>query len=199
MLGYSPIGSAPLGAGLQVTSGPAAGALSVTLDDVVLTAAGTLAKKPIIGGIVLTLDDIGLVAVGQLAKRPITAALSVVLDDVVLVASSGQFPFRRSESRTHRIGPLLSDRQPVFHVSPGAKLDFSFDWAPWEADGDDLVTGYAVQAPAGVERSGVMKNGSIITVWLSVVDHRAVHSIRCTINSASGRTDSRAIQLVPVQ
>jgi len=87
-------------------------------------------------------------------------------------------------------------------VSPGAKLNWAWDWSAWLEDGD-AIQSHEITVDAGLTLVGTSTAvGAVISCVLQVAadiaQYQAV-SATCRITTTAGLIDSRAIYMLPSQ
>lgn len=89
----------------------------------------------------------------------------------------------------------IGNPRPSIAKDPDARLDYSFDWTDWLADGEAIST-YAVTVD-GVTKESDSRSGAVVTAWVSGGTAGDVASVTCSIttNSVPARTDHRTVYL----
>lgn len=83
-----------------------------------------------------------------------------------------------------------------FLIDPDARLDYSFDWTDWLAQGE-TITAHDVIASSGITIASHGQLGPVVTVW--VEDAQPVEQrVTCRITTSAGRIDDRSIDLLVV-
>lgn len=82
----------------------------------------------------------------------------------------------------------------VFTKDPQAVLDYAFDWTPWLAAGETIVTATATATGATV--NSFTQAAGVVTVWISGGVVGASANVVCRVVTNSGRTDDRTLRLV---
>lgn len=97
----------------------------------------------------------------------------------------------------------MSTKAPIVKLhSPGAVLDYSFNWGtptdgePWMDTGDTLLTSVWEVSPPGM----TLTQDSVLPTAITVVfvgggQEGVEYLLKNTITTVEGRTDSRVIQL----
>lgn len=174
-----------------------AGILLTTLDGVSLGGSGQAQPAPRLGTLVVGITGIELNGRGHAQRAGISGALDDTLEGLSMAATGGAFPFRCSTLRTHIIqaqeGPAQKRVLQSFQISPGSRLDFSFDWSAWLNDAGDVIASYSIMAPAAVGKKCIMRDNGVVTVWLEAEQAGYSHQVACDITTAAGRKDSRRI------
>lgn len=86
-------------------------------------------------------------------------------------------------------------------MSPGATLDYQFDWGAWVPEAD-AITSYSIALGPGLVLEAQGREDAVATVWITLDDATPSGeqtSILCAVQTASGRIDSRAIPLLARQ
>lgn len=86
-------------------------------------------------------------------------------------------------------------------MSPGATLDYQFDWGAWVPEADS-ITSYSIAVGPGLVLEAQGREDAVATVWITLDDATPSGeqtSILCAVQTASGRIDSRAIPLLARQ
>lgn len=79
---------------------------------------------------------------------------------------------------------------------PDEVLDFPIDWSEWLAEVGDTISTSAWSVPAGITADSDSKTADTATVWLSGGTDGNSYSVRNTIETAGGRTATRALLIV---
>jgi len=85
-----------------------------------------------------------------------------------------------------------------FDKDPDAVLDYVFDWGPWLAETEQIISHVITTTPSGsggvtVDSSSVTV--SKVTVWLSGGTIGRRYDVACLITTNAGRTDERTMHI----
>ena len=81
---------------------------------------------------------------------------------------------------------------------PQARLNYTWDWAPWLADVDDTIASASVTVPPGLTAEGtaVVNSGSTaVTQRISGGTLDEGYTVVCQITTVDGLIDERSINL----
>lgn len=87
---------------------------------------------------------------------------------------------------------------PSFTHSPGATLDYEFDWSDWVQAGDSVAS-FQVSVQAPLTASTSSRSGNVVTVRVAVAadaQQRISRKLACTITTANGQIDKRTLTIV---
>lgn len=86
-----------------------------------------------------------------------------------------------------------------FEKTPGAVLDYKFDWSDWLATGE-TISSMTVTADTGItiDSSAITDSSTSVTVWLSAGSVDMTYEVTCKIVTSAGRTDERTISIALV-
>lgn len=79
-----------------------------------------------------------------------------------------------------------------FVKDPGAKLDYTFDWSQYLADGETIQS-QTVTVPNGLTESLVSANDTAVTVWVEGGTADTDYDVVCQVTTSAGRIDERTI------
>lgn len=79
--------------------------------------------------------------------------------------------------------------------TPGDRLDYDVDFAPWLDAGDTLATAGAEVVPEGLNMESVSFDGTKVKVWLSGGVPGATYTVTLTTTTKQGRRKSEAFRL----
>lgn len=87
---------------------------------------------------------------------------------------------------------------PSFTHSPGATLDYEFDWSDWVVPGDSVAS-RTVTAQPGLTLVSSTLAADVVTVRISVASdatQRVSRKLACTVTTANGQVDTRTLTIV---
>lgn len=90
---------------------------------------------------------------------------------------------------------LTNPSKPVIDKSPGASLDYVFNWTDWLAEVSDTIVSYTVVVQSGLTKASDSIAAGRVTATLSGGTLGKTYFAKCTITTTGGRTDSRTIYL----
>ncbi len=90
--------------------------------------------------------------------------------------------------------------RPIYDITIGATLDFSFDWSNWFDNDGDFITSATVTADPGMTLDSQGYVGGVVTGWVTAgMTAGMSFALTCTINTFQGRADTRTLVLLTVQ
>ena len=79
---------------------------------------------------------------------------------------------------------------------PSARLDYTWDWAPWLADVGDTISSATVTVPTGLTAVGSPVVGdALVTQRVEGGDVDGAYTMVCQITTVGGLIDQRSIDL----
>ena len=77
---------------------------------------------------------------------------------------------------------------------PDSVLDWAWDWSAWLAEGEQ-ITEATVIADDGLTVSDPIRDGAVVTVWVSGGEAGQTYRMTCRVTTSQGRIDDRSIWL----
>lgn len=77
-------------------------------------------------------------------------------------------------------------------------LDYPFDWTNWLVEQSDTISSFTLTADDGLTISSSSNTSYVVTAWINITTATPLNkimSLECSIVTASGRRDSRAIRI----
>lgn len=85
---------------------------------------------------------------------------------------------------------------PTFIQDPQARLDYTWNWAPWLAGNDDTISSATVFVPDGLTAEGVpVVDEAVVTQEVSGGTLGSSYKVTCQITTTSGLIDERSMYL----
>lgn len=137
------------------------------------------------------------VRVSNAAGAVVSQAAALTVAQALGVPASRTFAVRTVQAANQLLSATAL--QPVFLISPAAKLDYAFDWAPLLAEASDDIHGTPQVLGTGCAVSGVRVVGDAVAFWAEGVSEGATATVTCRIVTAGGRIDDRTLVLQGVQ
>ncbi|MFJ8929210.1 hypothetical protein ACIRLA_21795 [Streptomyces sp. NPDC102364] len=85
---------------------------------------------------------------------------------------------------------------PTFVQDPEARLDYTWDWAPWLARNDDTISSATVFVPDGLTADGApLVDEAVVTQKMSGGTLGSSYKVTCQITTDGGRIDERSMYI----
>jgi hypothetical protein len=93
----------------------------------------------------------------------------------------------------------LENGIPTIDKTPSEVLDYSFDFSEEMAKvPDDAVNGHSVTSKGTAVLGDVIRDGSLVTFWLSVGRAGYTTAVDCTVTTLAGRKITRSLNVAVV-
>lgn len=93
----------------------------------------------------------------------------------------------------------LKNGIPTIDKAVSEDLDYTFDFSSEMAlVPDDLITGHTVSARGNAVLGDVVREGSLVTFWLSGGHANYTTGVDCSVTTLAGRTITRSLNIVVV-
>jgi hypothetical protein len=81
-----------------------------------------------------------------------------------------------------------------FVQTPGANLDYKFDWSDWLESGETIASAI-VSTTSSITLSDQSNDDSSVTIWVSGGLLNNSHIVTCQITTSLGRITARSINI----
>jgi hypothetical protein len=86
---------------------------------------------------------------------------------------------------------------PTFVQDPEARLDYTWNWAPWLTGNDDTISSATVFVPDGLTADGEpLVDEAVVTQMVSGGALGSSYKMTCRITTDGGRINERSIYLI---
>lgn len=93
----------------------------------------------------------------------------------------------------------LKNGIPTIDKAPSEDLDYTFDFSSEMATvPDDLITGHTVTAKGTAALGDVVREGNLVTFWLSGGHASYTTGVDCTVTTLAGRKITRSLNIAVV-